>query len=319
MVVRMLTRGDPVAALKAGAITAALYGGLYMLPEDKKLEFSRWAMTDPHSTYWLAAFVVGFMALLTLISFRAELWTMATFRSFPKRAAHHTGCIVWLHGVGDCGSGFNWLRTELSYMRHVTFLLPDADKRPLAAADGATDKRAWFGLQAMPVTLEEPEPEGLAEAIAKVHAWIDAEVAAGMPPSRIILGGFSQGAALAAWAAAKAPYKLGGVVLWSGWAPQPLELESALRQGACAHGVPFILCHGAHDRKVLPECAKRLGDALDKAGVQVHMKQVYEGLGHGCTPEQLDKFKDFVAARIPEQPPQGGEGRAPIKKAGKAE
>lgn len=36
------------------------------------------------------------------------------------------------------------------------------------------------------------DPEGVAEAVAHVRSLIDEEVAAGIPPSRIVVGGFSQ-------------------------------------------------------------------------------------------------------------------------------
>lgn len=37
------------------------------------------------------------------------------------------------------------------------------------------------------------DPEGVAESVAHVKGLIDKEIEAGIPPSRIVVGGFSQG------------------------------------------------------------------------------------------------------------------------------
>ena len=294
---RMFARGDPVAALKAGAVTALMYGALYATPEDVKLRWARWATEDEDAPYELAALGATLILLLTLFAWRAEIWRALTFRSFPRVSKHHTGCVLWLHGLGDCGSGFEWLRHELK-LRHVFIALPDAELMTVAAASGGK-KRAWLNLSKMPVTLDEPDyPDALDAAVAKVHGWIDEQAAMGIPHERIILGGFSQGAAVAAWAAATCKHKLGGVVLWSGYAPRAVALEAALASGANASGCPFIAAHGDMDNKIELACGKRLADALQTAKVELRSRKVYQGLGHGCTSEQLEQFKAFVAERL---------------------
>lgn len=48
---------------------------------------------------------------------------------------------------------------------------------------------------------------------------IDSEIKGGIPASRIVIGGFSQGGALALYSALKFPQKLAGVVALSCWLP----------------------------------------------------------------------------------------------------
>lgn len=48
---------------------------------------------------------------------------------------------------------------------------------------------------------------------------IDSEVKAGIPPSKILLGGFSQGGALALYSALCYPDRLAGVIALSCWLP----------------------------------------------------------------------------------------------------
>ena len=85
---------------------------------------------------------------------------------------------------------------------------------------------------------------GLKSAVEKVQDWIAELDKQGIPADRIILGGFSQGAAVAAWAAATSSHKLAGCVLWSGYAPRHEALVSALKSGPNASGCPFIVTHG---------------------------------------------------------------------------
>ena len=86
--------------------------------------------------------------------FGGSLWKWLRFQ--PNLILHHTGALIWLHGVGDSGAGFEWLRKELAEqlgVSQVKVVLPDAPMRALQAAGGGK-KRAWFGLSRMPVDLE---------------------------------------------------------------------------------------------------------------------------------------------------------------------
>lgn len=55
---------------------------------------------------------------------------------------------------------------------------------------------------------------------------INNEIRAGIPADRIILGGFSQGGALALYSALTYPEKLGGVIGLSCWLPLHSRSES---------------------------------------------------------------------------------------------
>ncbi len=52
-----------------------------------------------------------------------------------------------------------------------------------------------------------------------LHELITKEVNSGIPPSRIILGGFSQGGAMSILAGLCGERKLAGIVSLSGWLP----------------------------------------------------------------------------------------------------
>lgn len=164
----------------------------------------------------------------------------------------------------------------------------------------------------MPVTLAEPnDTAGLDAAVARVHALVADEVARGTPAARIVVGGFSQGATVAAWAVATSPHRLAGCALWSGYGQRCDELAAELRGGANA-STPFISGHGTDDRKVLPEAGAAFVDAIAAAGVPL-TRRTYAELGHGCSAEQIDDLASFVNGVA--RPLSGSAGSAAGKKA----
>lgn len=77
---------------------------------------------------------------------------------------------------------------------------------------------SWFDIKSLEVGGSEDEA-GIKEAAHQVHGMINNEVRAGIPADRIILGGFSQGGALAVYSALTYPEKLAGVIGLSCWLP----------------------------------------------------------------------------------------------------
>lgn len=60
---------------------------------------------------------------------------------------------------------------------------------------------------------------GIKTATKQIHSFIESEISAGIPPERILLGGFSQGGGLALYSSLTYPQKLAGVVGLSCWLP----------------------------------------------------------------------------------------------------
>lgn len=85
---------------------------------------------------------------------------------------------------------------------------------------------------------------GIKKAATEVHGMINNEVKAGIPANRIILGGFSQGGALALYAALTYPEKLAGVIGLSCWLPLHSSFPATK---TCPDNVPILLCHGDVD------------------------------------------------------------------------
>jgi predicted esterase len=64
------------------------------------------------------------------------------------------------------------------------------------------------------------------ETVGQLNELIDSEVNAGLDPSRIVLGGFSQGAAMSLLTGLTCKHRLGGLVVLSGWLPLSKTFQS---------------------------------------------------------------------------------------------
>lgn len=118
---------------------------------------------------------------------------------------------------------------------------------------------------------------------------------AGISTRRILLGGFSQGGAIALFTGLSAPFKLAGILALSTWLPlsKSIPWENAQKQ-------KVLQCHGVEDNMVSIQRAHKTGDLLKK-----HLKsnmsfKEYPGLEHTISSrdEQLDILK-FLEDSLP--------------------
>lgn len=76
---------------------------------------------------------------------------------------------------------------------------------------------------------------GIKKAAQAIHAMIENEIKAGILPNNILLGGFSQGGALALYTALCFPERLAGVVALSCWLPLRKSFPPAQK---CPNDIP---------------------------------------------------------------------------------
>ncbi len=137
-------------------------------------------------------------------------------------------------------------------------------------------------------------PVGLPEAREKMLRLLkDAETQTGLPATRTVLGGFSQGAMLSTEVALQLPVAPAGLVILSGSLINHDEWEKLL---PARSGMPVLQSHGRYD-PILPfEAATTLRDELAAAGNPVEFLE-FPG-AHEIPFEVMKQMAEFVAGRI---------------------
>lgn len=203
----------------------------------------------------------------------------------------NSGAVIWMHGLGDRGASWSGLPRELEGdFKGVNWQFPDAPILPVTCNGGAPCP-SWFDLQAIPVGEAEPDDEvNLNKAVATIHALVDEQVAAGVQPSRIFLGGFSQGGAISLLAGLQYKERLGGIISCSGWLPmrEKVQLNDNSRQ------TPVLLAHGDADQVVLYSLAKVAADKLKEGGSTSVVQKTYPRLQHSTCGEEMQDVSQFL-------------------------
>ena len=140
-----------------------------------------------------------------------------------------------------------------------------------------------------------PEDEkNIEKSRQTVNKLIEDEISNGIDPSRIVIGGFSQGGALAIYTGLLNKHKLGGIVALSCWLPLHRKFPAA----ATNTRIPLWQAHGDCD-PVVPYRLGQLTSTTLKAFLPDHRFKTYSGLAHSSNASEMDDLKAFLAELIP--------------------
>lgn len=214
-------------------------------------------------------------------------------------AAAPTAAVIWMHGLGDSGAGWSFLQQRLGRaLPHVAWSFPNAPMLSVAVNGGAR-MRAWFDLEEIPVTEGSPDDAASLDAGVRLVQEEVARVAQkhNIQSSRILVGGFSQGAAMALLGGLTAKSPLAGIVAFSGWLPLRARFPAAVA-GAPNLATPVFMAHGTDDRVVLYALGQSSAKLLRQSGANLELKS-YPGLEHSSSEQELDDLGAFIKRVLP--------------------
>jgi phospholipase/carboxylesterase len=133
--------------------------------------------------------------------------------------------------------------------------------------------------------LEHLSDPGLADSAAELASWVGQ---AGLPPERLVVGGFSQGAMVALRWALESTVPPAGVALLSGSLIDRATTATLLRRPA----FPVFQSHGRQDPVLEIAGARALRSLLEASGWQVDWHE-FTG-GHEINTGVLDAFSAFL-------------------------
>jgi phospholipase/carboxylesterase len=191
-----------------------------------------------------------------------------TLECIEMQGADNPGAsLIVLHGLGADGNDFVPIAQELDLtaVGGARFIFPHAPMRPVTM-NGGYVMRAWYDIAGTPLQRREDE-DGLRASQALVEALIERERERGMPASRIVLMGFSQGCAMTLLTGLRHAERVAGLVGLSGYLP--LAASTAAERSAANADVPIFLAHGRDDPMIGLDRALASRDALLALGYPV--------------------------------------------------
>lgn len=150
--------------------------------------------------------------------------------------------VIWLHGLGADGHDFAPIVPELD-VHNTRFIFPNAPHKPITMNNG-DEMRAWYDLFGLSMQHQQDEA-GMREMQKNIETLIANEVAQGVSEDNIVLAGFSQGGAMALFAALRHPKRLAGILALSTYVS--LKEKLATEADPANQDVPILMAHGSFD------------------------------------------------------------------------
>jgi len=206
--------------------------------------------------------------------------TLPAIEIETKPKPSHT--VIWLHGLGADGNDFVPVVKELKLPPlGIRFVFPHAPMRPVTI-NGGFVMRAWYDIAYQELAFKEDE-RGLRESQKLIEELIVRENTRGIPSSRIVLAGFSQGGVLALQTGLRQSKPLAGLMALSSYLPMSPMIE--VERNAASNSVPIFMGHGITDNIVPLALGKMSRDTLIKLGYEVDWHQYT--MPHSVCPEEL--------------------------------
>jgi phospholipase/carboxylesterase len=211
----------------------------------------------------------------------------------PKTEQPPQGIFVALHGWG---ANYHDLATLAPFLDLPDYqmMFPNAPFPHPYAPIG----RMWYGLPSNDTFQFPPDfgdyPE-LVESRQRLTVWLESlESSTGIPLSRTILAGFSQGGAMTLDVGSRLP--LAALMVLSGYLHAPLQPQNQPFP-------PILMVHGRQDLVVPVVAAQQARASLTALGATVEYYEL--DMGHEIQPGVLDIMQSFLskqASRLGETP-----------------
>ena len=198
------------------------------------------------------------------------------------------GGVIMLHGLGanaeDLAAGFAML--PLADKNRISFFIPQAPIQPVTL-NGGMRMPAWFDILALEDAQPQEDKVGLEKSRKLIKQLIDEMIASGVPKDKIIIGGFSQGGALAMYCLCQDPQSFAGAFSWSGYFPRGEAIPNN-------NGTPVLLTHGSQDPIIPLRVVRVIPKMLEDAGFDVQ-SHVFAELAHSIDQRVIDVWARWLS------------------------
>jgi phospholipase/carboxylesterase len=197
--------------------------------------------------------------------------------------------VVFLHGYGADGNDLIEIgRAWAGLLPDAAFVSPHAP-RPCGQAPTG---REWF-----PLTFRDPGERwtGVNAAAPALDAFLDAELQRRqLPPSALVLVGFSQGTMMALHVGLRRAVPPAAIVGFSGMLVVPENVDPDKFAAEIVAKPPVLLIHGDQDELIPVQALLHAAQGLGALEVPVEW-HISPGIGHGIDQEGLRHGGEFLS------------------------
>lgn len=191
---------------------------------------------------------------------------------------HATSALILIHGRGASAESMRPLGEALM-TENMTVHIPQALSN------------TWYP-QPFIAPIEENEPY-MSSALQVIEDIVSGFSTRGIPPERVVIAGFSQGACLSSEFAARHPRRYGGILVFSGGIIGPLG--SPFHYEGDLAGTPVFVGCSDTDFHIPVERVHETTEALRALGAEV-TERIYPNMGHTIIQDELDAARSITAA-----------------------
>ncbi|KAG2734636.1 hypothetical protein G9P44_002642 [Scheffersomyces stipitis] len=208
--------------------------------------------------------------------------------------------LIFVHGLGDSGEGWSWLHPLVQQKGiikdadSINYIFPNAPSIPITV-NGGYVMPSWFDIYEFGNPNAKQDEVGFLKSCDVLKALIEEQIDVHkIPAERIIIGGFSQGAAISLSTIALLDFKIGGVVALSGFCPIKSSIEK-LHDGKDAnYNTPIFQGHGVIDPLIPCSMGKETSEFFKSLGYHKLEFKTYDYVAHSTGEQELIDFMTFV-------------------------
>jgi phospholipase/carboxylesterase len=171
--------------------------------------------------------------------------------------------------------------------------LPHAPRRPVTINMGMV-MPAWYDIRTMERVPNRESEEDIETSAGQIEAALNHELERGVPPDRLVLAGFSQGAAMALHVGLRFPQQLAGIISLSGYVV--LEEQAATGSSEANRSTPIFMGHGTQD-PVVPLDAGHAARDLFTPGRDLTWGDY--PMEHAVCPEEIEAVAAWLGKVLP--------------------
>lgn len=206
--------------------------------------------------------------------------------------------VILSHGLGD--TAYGWIDTVAEFMgpqlRTTKFILPTAPTQPVTVNNGYA-MPSWYDIERFARERGDggmEKAKGIDKSEEIIKRYIQNAIDNGIPESRIIVAGFSQGGALSIFSGLRYPKRLGGIIVLSAYMP----LADSIKPSPEALTTPILFCHGDEDMVVPLWLGEDSFKKTKELGCKDTDFQLIEGMAHGADPDEIRYVTAWISKQL---------------------